>query len=155
MNYKAIKPKNSTWGYLNYTKTPRRILLLLLITCYLLTCWTMDLWYLLLYFTCLNFRLHDHGLLAIYRQISHNYSESFGKPCAQLLYSSATSSNEPFACIIIIYFITAWAIYTSMSSYCWTITALSLRNSLQKYQEVLIKKLAPQVTQDELCKQLY
>ena len=56
----------------------------------------------LLYFTCMNFRLHDHGLLAIDRQISHNYSESFGKPCAQLLYSSATSSNEPFVCIQII-----------------------------------------------------
>ena len=49
--------------------------------------------------TCMNFRLHDHGLLAIYRQTSHNYSESFGKPCTQLLYSSATSSNEPFVCI--------------------------------------------------------
>ena len=42
--------------------------------------------------------MHDHGLLAIYRQISHNCSESFGKPCADLLYSSATSSNKPIMC---------------------------------------------------------
>ena len=30
-----------------------------------------------------------------YRQISHIYSDSFGKPCAYLLYSSATFSNKP------------------------------------------------------------
>ena len=42
--------------------------------------------------------MHDHGLLAIHRQISHNYSESIGKPCAQLLYSNATSSNKPYGC---------------------------------------------------------
>ena len=46
----------------------------------------------------MTLRLHDHGLL--YRQISHNYSESFGNPyCAQLLYSSAASSNKPFVSI--------------------------------------------------------
>ena len=43
--------------------------------------------------------MHDHGLLTIYRQLSHNYSESFGKPCAHLLYSNVTFSNKPFICI--------------------------------------------------------
>ena len=48
------------------------------------------------YFTCVNSRLHDHGLIAIDRQISHNYCKSFGKPSSLLLYNSATSSNKPF-----------------------------------------------------------
>ena len=47
--------------------------------------------------------MHDHGLLVINRQISHTYSESFAKPCAYLLYNSATSSNSHSAiCIQII-----------------------------------------------------
>ena len=49
--------------------------------------------------TCMNLKtvaMHDHGLLAMYRQISHNYSESFAQPCPH--YNRATSSSMPHVC---------------------------------------------------------
>ena len=46
--------------------------------------------------------MHDRDLLAIHKQVSHNYSESFDKPCAHLLCNSPTSSNKAFICLQII-----------------------------------------------------
>ena len=49
--------------------------------------------------SCSQTETDAQGLIAY---TASDYSESFGKPCVQLLYSSATSSNEPFVCIQII-----------------------------------------------------
>ena len=43
--------------------------------------------------------MHDHGLLAIHKQISHNYSESLVSHVhTHSTVSNATSSNKPYAC---------------------------------------------------------